>query len=207
MERDAAQSGSDRGDETRSLPSPPGWPTHVLLGIACSLIVWATRVPLGDLPYLLTGLAVGAVVILVWLVRALILLSSRLRGSPQLGRAQAPWARWCIVPLSCAVLSIAVWLGVPFAVGFQISQPAMQRAVARAAADRDGQRRAWVGVYPMSSIRSIPGGVEFTIAGTVFPWGERGFYYSGAGVGLENPHYRRQQRIDAHWFGWDYGGW
>jgi hypothetical protein len=103
-------------------------------------------------------------------VRALILFASRLQGSRQLGRTQAHWARWCTVPLSVAMLFLAVWLGVPLAVGFPVSQPAMQRAVAQVVADHDSQRRAWVGVYAISSIRSIPGGVEFTIAGTVFPW-------------------------------------
>jgi hypothetical protein len=150
---------------------------------------------------------VGAVVLLMWLVRARLLIASGLRGSHQLGRAPGHWARWTIVPLSFALLCLAVWLDVPFTVGFQISRPAMQRAVAHAAVDYDGRRRTWVGVYPIALTRPVPGGMELTIAGKVFPWGQRGFYYSHTGVRLEDAHYYGQERIDDHWFLWHYGGW
>lgn len=72
---------TDKG-KTQFLRSPPGVPTHVLMVVACSLILWGARVPAGDFSYFVAGLIAGAMVILNWMLRVVMVSAARLPRSP-----------------------------------------------------------------------------------------------------------------------------
>jgi hypothetical protein len=195
------------GRVTRSWRSAPGWPTHLLLAVACGLIVWGARLPGGDVSFLVAGGIAGAVVIANWLVRALIVVASARSRVPGPDGTRARWVRWSVVPLVSAATVLAVWCGASLALAFRMSRPAMQRTADEIAGGGDRQHRHWIGLFPIARVQSIPGGVEFSIGLEAFPWGQRGFYYSSSGAPIENGHYHRQRRLDDRWFVWHYGGW
>ena len=186
---------------------PIGWPTHLTTFMVCALISWGARLPGGDLPYVFSGATLAAIVTLVWTVRLAVRIILVVCHRKPIREAALGWVNWCVSPILFAVLWLVVSSGLLFDLAFRISRPALERIVSEVLADRNETRAQWIGVFPVSRIRSIPGGVELTLNKKERPWGQRGFYYSKSGAPLENTHYYVQKRINGGWYAWHYGGW
>ena len=186
---------------------PIGWPTHLATFMVCALICWGARLPGGDLPYLFSGVTLGAIVTFVWSVRSVVQMILVVRHRQQLRVAVLRWGHWCLSPILFAALWFVVRSGLPFDLAFRISRPAMQRIVSEVLADRGEKRAQWIGVFPVSRVHVIPGGVEFTLNKKEILWGQRGFYYSNSGGPIENVHNYDQKQIIDGWYAWHYGGW
>jgi hypothetical protein len=186
---------------------PIGWPTHLTTLMACALICWGARLPGGDLPYLFSGATLGAIVTLVWSARLAVRILLVVRHRLELGVAALRWGHWCISPILFAVLWLVVRSDLPFDLAFRMSRPSMQRIVSEVLADRELRSAQWIGVFPVSHVHVIPGGVEFTLDKKELLWGQRGFYYSNNGGPIENARYYDQKQIIDGWYAWHYGGW
>jgi hypothetical protein len=165
----------------RFLLTSIGWPSH-LAGFVALLIVWeAASVPGthfgGMLIGILAWLAVGA----VWFLRGVLRVGAGLRYGikPQ---SLTGKRRWLVLPILAFVCVASVGRRLPLHARFILSRGAMERMAQQVQADPNaGASTTRIGLYRVSRVEPIPGGMRFVIDGTGFldRWG---FAYSPNGA-------------------------
>jgi hypothetical protein len=146
------------------LMRPPGWPTHLLTGLAVLMSVWAAASPMGrdafldllnlgvlsrnfyqDLRRMITEISdpqgrflIGAI---LWLAVAVVWISRRVargvtvkRLSKQKAAPLAYWRRWLVTPVIFGLTVLLCRSTLPLWAGFWMSKSAMEEAVERARA-------------------------------------------------------------------------
>jgi hypothetical protein len=167
------------GPVGRLLLSPVGWPLHVasLLIAIATVVIWSGPAP-SLWPAIYAGYMAAGVAV-TWFLRLL----SRWVAAQHFGvRLAGPARPWLVTPAVFVLTFWLVWFGVPSAVRFRLSRPALERA-ARAALAHPGtpSAPARIGLYGTCVPRVIGTSVYFTVGGRGLWDEDYGYAYRPAG--------------------------
>ncbi len=160
----------------RQLLAPAGWPLCMACLLACLWLLYADSVPgsydddVALACCCLLGLAV------LWVCR--FLLRAFLINVTQDGTLRywhQAW-RWLIPPMIVLIAATLDVKNVPLTLRFQLGHSAMDRAALKVLATSPPYADGWIGLYPATDIRTIPGGMQFDVPGAG-PAGQSGFAY------------------------------
>ena len=178
-----------------------------LLGIGMPLALWGFRMPGGDIPYLLAGAILIIIAAFFVIVRIITRLILRLRKQPEVVPPFAGWRTWGLCSGVVLVLGLVGALGVPFRLAFAASRPQLERFVKSYDNEPLPIGEFQIGLFPISTVDPIEGGIQFTFHKSEFLWGKRGIYYSVSGERIERSYFYDQEKIGSNWFSWHYGRW
>ncbi|GAA2897025.1 hypothetical protein GCM10010517_62060 [Streptosporangium fragile] len=162
---DGEESGAPETDRklpplTRALVGPPGrWllPGFALTGL---LLLYGSSIPGG---HFLAQLLGGSLVLILgcgWVSRFVVGL---LRADGRSG-LRRHWVRWAAAPAMVAAVAALIGAGAPMDARFALSEASMERlARAVSAGTHTGDGEGWVGLFPVSSVDRVEGGVSFTL--------------------------------------------
>jgi len=145
------------------LLSAPGWPMLGIILLAAGFSMYATSAPSPYFGPMMLLMLVWPAIAAIYVLRAV----GALIAAAHFGRVRA-WGRaiprWMIPPAIVAATVAFVAVGGPASVGMAISRAAMERLIAEVEAAPSAQQQPqWVGIYRVSDIRAIDGGVTFAI--------------------------------------------
>lgn len=166
-------------------------------------LLWGLRMPGGDVPFFLIGVLLILVTLLFAILQLLVLFVFRAQGhskSTKILSGCHAWA-WGLF------LALGVIFALPFKLAFFVSHPSLHRVCETALHGTLPAKVGWVGLFPISSVTPIEGGIEFTFNKKEIPWGSRGLYFSVNGQPINLTRYYSQSNLGGGWYSWHYGGW
>ena len=167
------------------------------------LLFWGLRLPGGDIPFVVIGTLLILVALFFAILQILALFVFRSQVHSKSIKILSGWQPWA----GALILVIGVIFALPFKLAFFVIRPSLQNVCEAALHGTFPDKGAWVGLFPISSVTRIEGGVEFTFDKKEFPWGRRGLYFSVNGQSIKQSKYYGQSSLGGGWYSWHYGGW
>jgi hypothetical protein len=192
------------GKVAQFLLKPPGWPTHLIVGLTASASIFSGAAPGSGyvIPSTLS-FALWIIIIPAWVVRVFLCLCLReyFREDSVLGPFYIQ--RWIVTPILLGVVVLLLAFQIPLYAAFWVSRSAMDSLAQEVVSGANSSPTPkWVGLFYADDIKKTNTGMRFRVPGASLI-DLHGFTWSNTQLPQSDANGNGYLKLDDHWYTWN----